>query len=87
VALNQKKSLHQLRILYKPLKNKFRANKLIKNLLKGSSILQLKLTLFKEITLSLSKKITNVGSNLFILKNVKSSNVNEEDRLKRLIYF
>ena len=34
----------------------------------SSPILQLKLTLFKELTLSLSKNITNVGSNLFYLK-------------------
>lgn len=87
MPFSQKKSLHQFKILHKLLKNKFRANKLIKNLLKGSTILQLKLTLFKELTLSLSKKITNVGSNLFILKNVKSLNVNEEDRLKRIIYW
>ncbi len=31
-------------------------------------LLQLKLTLFKELTLSLSKKITNVGSNLVYFK-------------------
>ncbi|GAL67299.1 hypothetical protein JCM19301_2651 [Jejuia pallidilutea] len=38
-------------------------------------LLQLKLTLFKELTLSLSKKITDVGSNfLLILKNVKHLN-------------
>ncbi len=43
-------------VLYKLLKNKFRANKLIKDLLRGSLLLQLKLTLFKELTLSLSKK-------------------------------
>ncbi len=29
-------------------------------------LLQLKLTLFKELTLSLSKKITNVGSNFLV---------------------
>jgi len=64
-----KKSLHQLSILYKLLKNKFRANKLIKDPFKDGLLLQLKLTLFKELTLSLSKKITNVGSNLmFYLK-------------------
>ena len=78
MPFSQKKSLHQFKILHKPLKNKFRANKLI---------LQLKLTLFKELTLSLSKKITNVGSNLFILKNVKSLNVNEEVGLKRITYW
>ena len=35
-------------------------------------LLQLKLTLFKELTLSLSKKITNTGSNLIYLKELKS---------------
>jgi len=50
-------------------------------------LLQLKLTLFKELTLSLSKKITNVGSNfLFILKNVKRLNVNATIRLKHLAF-
>lgn len=29
-------------------------------------LLQLKLTLFKELTLSLSKKITSVGSNFLV---------------------
>jgi hypothetical protein len=39
----------------KLLKNKFRANKLIKNPLNGGALLQLRLTLFKESLLSLSK--------------------------------
>ncbi len=42
----------------------FRANKLIKYPLKDGSLLQLKLTLFKEIVLSLSKISINVGSYL-----------------------
>ncbi len=54
-------------VLYKLFKITFRANKLIKNPLKDGSLLQLKLTLFKELVLSLSKKITNTGSNLYFL--------------------
>ena len=60
--------------LYKLLKNKFRANKLIKYLFEDSPLLQLKLTLFKELTLSLSKKNTNVGSNLIYFKELKKLN-------------
>ncbi len=51
-------------VLYKLFKITFRANKLIKYPLNDGSLLQLKLTLFKELVLSLSKKITNTGSNL-----------------------
>ncbi|GHA50566.1 hypothetical protein GCM10007103_34160 [Salinimicrobium marinum] len=51
-------------VLYKLFKITFRANKLIKYPLKDGTLLQLKLTLFKELVLSLSKKITNTGSNL-----------------------
>ncbi len=65
----------------------FRANKLIKNPFEDGSILQLKLTLFKEITLSLSKKLTNVGSNLYILKNVKRLNVSEASRSTQTICY
>lgn len=54
-------------VLYKLFKITFRANKLIKYPLKDGSLLQLKLTLFKELVLSLSKKITNTGSNLYFL--------------------
>ena len=61
-----KKSLHQFKILYKLLKNKFRANRLIKYPEKTGALLQPKLTLFKELTLSLSKKITNAGSNFYL---------------------
>ncbi len=42
----------------------FRANKLVKNPLEDGTLLQLQLTLFKEIVLSLTKININVGSNL-----------------------
>jgi len=44
-------------ILNKLLKNKFRANKLVKYPLKDGTLLQLQLTLFKEFVLSLPKII------------------------------
>lgn len=54
-------------VLYKLFKITFRANKLIKYPLEDGSLLQLKLTLFKELVLSLSKKLTNTGSNLSLI--------------------
>lgn len=59
-------------VLYKLFKITFRANKLIKNPFKDGALLQLKLTLFKELVLSLSKKITNTGSNLYIFNSKNS---------------
>ena len=72
--------------LYKLLKNKFRANKLIKYLFEDSPLLQLKLTLFKELTLSLSKKNTNVGSNLIYFKELKKINDFLKARLMHKAY-
>ncbi len=40
-------------------------------------LLQLKLTLFKELTLSLSKKITNVGSNFLVYFKERFKRLNE----------
>ena len=88
-----KKSLHKYVVLYKLLKNKFRANKLLKNLPRfyihrnSSTVLQLQLTLFKELTLSLSKNITNVGSNLIVyVKNVRVKYGYAKVRLKLLTF-
>jgi hypothetical protein len=54
--------------LNKLLKNKFRANKLVKYPLEGGTLLQLQLTLFKEFVLSLPKNSINVGSTFIYLK-------------------
>ena len=71
----------------KLLKNKFRANKLIKYLFKDSSLLQLKLTLFKELTLSLTNKIINVGSKVLLFKErFKNLNVEVIKNLRLLAY-
>jgi hypothetical protein len=55
--LAHKKAYINKLILNKLLKEKFRANKLIKNPLKDGTLLQLQLTLFKEFVLSLPKII------------------------------
>jgi len=51
-------------------------------------LLQLKLTLFKELTLSLSKKITNVGSNFLVYfkERFKRLNENSTNHLKPLAF-
>jgi hypothetical protein len=56
VSCNKKAYTNNV-ILNKLLKNKFRANKLVKYPLKDGSLLQLQLTLFKEFVLSLPKII------------------------------
>lgn len=52
-------------------------------------LLQLKLTLFKELTLSSSKKITNVGSNFLVYfkERFKRLNVYQANHLKPLFCF
>ncbi len=59
-------------ILNKLLKEKFRANKLVKYPLNDGSLLQLQLTLFKEFTLSLPKNKINVGSILLCKERYES---------------
>ncbi len=51
-------------------------------------LLQLKLTLFKELMLSLSKKITNVGSNFLVYfkERFKRLNGNAINHLKPLAF-
>jgi hypothetical protein len=56
VSCNKKAYTNNV-ILNKLLKNKFRANKLVKYPLKDGTLLQLQLTLFKEFALSLPKII------------------------------
>jgi hypothetical protein len=52
-------------------KNKFRANKLLKDPIKYKAYFyNLNSPFSNNLTLSLSKIITNVGSNVYILKNV-----------------
>lgn len=70
-----KKKPTSVGILYKLLFNKFRAEKLIKDLQQGSMLLQLKRTLLKEISVEFIKKITNIGSNLMYFKERCDPNV------------